>query len=389
LVIAETAVGVTLLIGAGLLLRSLHRLSHVDLGFNPNHLLTASFDLSDVRYNPDQQDRFIHDLTTRLSRLPGVVSAGGALPLPLSNNTLGVSFNLVDRPVTEANEPSASFHLVTSGFFETMQMPLMRGRFFDERDQRNGAPVIIVSAAFARKFFPNEDPLGKRIKVGAGEGPAREKYKTREVVGVVGDLRTESLEKDPVATYYIPLSQLMFGAPTLIVRTVGEPMALSAEIGKVLRSMDAESPLYDIRTMEDYLALDLGRARFQTVLLGLFAGIALLLTAIGLYGVMAQSVAQRTQEIGIRMAMGATREDVRSMVLRHGTFLSIAGTAIGVVSALALARLIESLLYQIPPRDPMTYIGVCGILALVALLASYVPALRATRLDPMVALRYE
>jgi len=166
-------------------------------------------------------------------------------------------------------------------------------------------------------------------------------------------------------------------------------MALSAEIGKVLRSMDAEAPLYDVRTMSDYLALDLGRARFQTVLLGLFAGIALLLTAVGLYGVMAQSVAQRTQEIGIRMAMGATREDVRAMVLRHGTFLSIAGTAIGVVSALALARLIESLLYRIPPRDPMTYVGVCAILALVAFLASYVPALRATRLDPMVALRYE
>jgi predicted permease len=279
--------------------------------------------------------------------------------------------------------------VVTSGFFETMQIPLMRGRFFDERDQRNGEPVMIVSAEFARKFFPNEDPVGKKIKIGAGEGPSRENYKTREVVGVVGDLRTDALDKDPIATYYVPLSQLMFGPPTLVVRTAGEPMAISAEIGKVLRSMDAEAPLYDVRTMADYLALDLGRARFQTVLLGLFAGIALLLTAVGLYGVMAQSVAQRTQEIGIRMAMGATREDVRSMVLRHGTFLSIAGTAIGVVSALALARLIESLLYQIPPRDPMTYIGVCVILGLVALVASYVPALRATRLDPMVALRYE
>ena len=389
LVIAETAVGVTLLIGAGLLLRSLHRLSHVELGFNPDHLLTASFDLSETRYNPDQQDRFIHDLTMRLSRLPGVVSAGGALPLPLSNNRFAISFNLVDHPVPEANEPSAGFHVVTSGFFEAMQMPLMRGRFFDERDQRNGEPVMIVSAAFARKFFPNEDPVGKKIKIGAGEGPLREKYKTREVVGVVGDLRTDALDQDPIPTYYVPLSQLMFGPPTLVVRTAGEPMAAASEVGKVLRSMDAEAPLYDVRTMSDYLALDLGRARFQTVLLGLFAGIALLLTGVGLYGVMAQSVAQRTQEIGIRMALGASREDVRAMILRRGTVLSLAGTAIGVVSALSLARLIESLLYQIPPRDPMTYVGVCGILALVALLASYVPALRATRLDPMVALRYE
>jgi putative ABC transport system permease protein len=209
------------------------------------------------------------------------------------------------------------------------------------------------------------------------------------VVGVVGDLRTDALENDPVATYYVPLSQLMFGPPALVMRTAGEPMAIASEVGKVLRSMDAEAPLYDVRTMTDYLALDLGRARFQTVLLGLFAGIALLLTGVGLYGVMAQSVAQRTQEIGIRMALGASREDVRAMVLRKGTVLSLAGTAIGVVAALVLARLIESLLYQIPPRDPMTYVGVCAILALVALVASYVPALRATRLDPMVALRYE
>lgn len=389
LVIAETAVGVMLLIGAGLLLRSLYRLAHVDLGFNPTHLLTANFDLSDIRYNPDQQDRFINDLVGRLKSLPGVVAAGGAIPLPLSNNHFGVSFNFVDHPVPEANEPSAAFHVVTPGFFETMQMSLIRGRFFDERERRNSQPAIIVSAAFARKFFPNEDPVGKKIEVGAGEGPARENYKTREVVGVVGDLRTDSLEKDPVPTYYIPLPQLMFGAPTLVVRTAGEPMAIASEVGKVLRSMDPELPLYDVRTMDDYLALDLGRARFQTVLLGLFAGIALLLTAVGLYGVMAQTVAQRTQEIGIRMAMGATREDVRAMVLRRGTFLSLAGTAIGVVGALALARLIESLLYQIPPRDPMTYVSVCAILALVALLASYVPALRATRLDPMVALRYE
>jgi predicted permease len=389
LVVAETAVGVMLLIGAGLLLRSLYKLSHVDLGFNPNHLLTADFDLSETKYNPDQQDQFINDFMGRVNRLPGVVSAAGALPLPLGNNNYTVSFNFVDHPVAEANEPVAAFRVVTLGLFETLRMPLLRGRFFDERDQRNAAPVMMVSAAFARKFLPNQDPVGKFLKIGAGEGPAREKYKTREIVGVVGDLRTEDLEKEPVPTYYVPLSQLMFGPPTLVIRTAGEPMAIASEVGRVLRSMEPESPLYDIRTMTDYLALDLGRARFQTVLLGLFAGIALLLTAVGLYGVMAQSVAQRTQEIGIRMAMGATREDVRAMVLRRGTLLSFTGTAIGVICALALARLIESLLYQIPPRDPETYIGVCLILSLVALLASYVPALRATRLDPMVALRYE
>jgi putative ABC transport system permease protein len=389
LVVAETAVGVMLLIGAGLLLRSWQRLTRVDLGFDPDHLLTASFDLSETRYNADQQDRFVNTLLEKLNNQPGVSSAAGAIPLPLSDNNFSVSFNLLDHPVPEANQPSAAFYVVTSGFFETMRMPLVRGRFFNGHDQRNSPPVMVVNAAFAQKFFPNEDPIGKRIEIGAGEGPAREKYKTREVVGVVGNLRNNELGQEPLAAYYIPLPQLMWGPPTLIIRTAAQPAAVAAEVGKVLRSMDSEAPLYDVRTMNDYLALDLGRARFQATLLGLFAGIALLLTAVGLYGVMAQSVAQRTQEIGIRMAMGASRENVRTMVLRSGTFLSLTGTMIGVVGALAFARLIESLLYQIPPRDPTTYFGVCAILAIVALLASYVPAMRATRLDPMVALRYE
>jgi putative ABC transport system permease protein len=378
-----------LLTGAGLLLRSWHRLTRVDLGFNPNHLLTSSFDLSETRYQADQQDRFVHQLVARLNSLPGVVAAAGAIPLPLSDNNLSVSFNLLDHPLPKANQPSAAFYVVTPGFFETMQMPLMRGRFFDERDQRNSPPVMIISAAFARKYFANEDPLGKRIEVGAGEGPARAKYKTREVIGVVGDLRTNQLEKEPPAAYYIPLPQLMWGPPSLVVRTKNEPMSITPAIGKVLHAMDSDSPLYDVRSMEGYLALDLGRARFQATLLGLFAAIALLLTAVGLYGVMAQSVAQRTQEIGIRMAMGASRENVRAMILRRGTLLSLSGTAIGVIGALAFARVIESLLYEIPPRDPMTYVSVCVILGLVALVASYVPAVRATRLDPMVALRYE
>ena len=205
LVIAETAVGVMLLIGAGLLLRSLYRLAHVDLGFSPDHLLTANFDLSETKYNPDQQDRFINDFIGRVKHLPGVVSAAGALPLPLSDNNYNISFNYVDHPVPDSNEPGAAIHLVTPGLFEALRMPLVRGRFFQERDQRNSEPVMIVSAAFAREFFANQDPIGKLLKVGAGEGPARERYKTREIVGVVGDLRTEDLNKDPVPTYYVPL----------------------------------------------------------------------------------------------------------------------------------------------------------------------------------------
>lgn len=389
LVIGETAIGVMLLIGAALLLRSLHRLAHVDLGFDSRALVTANFDLPDTRYNPDQQDRFVQNLLIRIKSLPGVVEASGALPLPLSQDHFTTSFNLLDHPVAEANEPEAAFHVVSPGFFETMRMPLVRGRFFGERDQRNSEPVVIISSAFARKYFPAEDPVGKRIEIGAGEGPTRARYKKREVVGVVGDLRNSSLDKEPAATYYVPLPQLMWGAPTLVIRTAGEQSAIVQSISKVLREMDPEAPLYNVRTMDDYLALDLGRAQFQTVLLGLFAGIALVLTAIGLYGVMAQSVVQRTQEIGIRMAMGASRESVRVMILQRGTFLSLVGTGIGIAGALACAKGIESLLYQTPPRDPITYLGVGVILGLVAVVASYVPAVRATRLDPMAALRYE
>jgi putative ABC transport system permease protein len=311
------------------------------------------------------------------------------VPLPLSDDHFSVSFNQLDHPLPESIQPSAAFYVVTPGFFEGLRMPLIRGRFFDERDSRNSSPTMIISQAFAKKYFPDEDPIGKRIEIGASEGAAREKYKTREVVGVVGDLRTSDLDKLPVASYYVPLPQLMWGAPTLVIRTAGQPYGVVDEIAKTLRSLDPSAPLYNVKSMEDYLALALGRARFQTVLLGLFAGIALLLTAVGLYGVMAQSVAQRTQEIGIRLALGATRESVRSMILRRGTILSLAGTGLGLVGAIIFARLIESLLYEIPPRDPMTYVSVCVLLALVAMLASYIPAFRATRLDPMVALRYE
>jgi putative ABC transport system permease protein len=352
-------------------------------------VLTASFDLSEARYKPDQQDQFVREFLSRINALPGVTSASGAMVLPLGSDTWHISFNWPDHPVKDEDEPGASVNLVSTGFFETLDIPLLRGRTFSDRDSRNGEPTVIVNQEFARKFFPNQDPIGRKIKMGGGEGPARERYKTREIVGVVGDIRNGNLQQPPEATYYVPLPQLMWGTPTLIVRTAGDSSAIAGEIRKVLSSMDSEVPLYAVKTMDDYLALDLGRAKFQATLLSLFAGIALVLTAVGLYGVMAQAVAQRTHEIGVRMAMGASRESVRAMILQRGTFLTLAGTGLGILGALALARLIESLLYQTPPRDPLTYVGVCVVLSAVALVASYVPALRATKVDPMVALRYE
>ncbi|HXM21915.1 MAG TPA: ABC transporter permease [Terriglobales bacterium] len=389
LVIAETAFGVTLLIGAGLLIRSFNRLSHVDLGFNPGHVLTASFDLSETRYNPDQQDRFVQDLFGRIRALPGVTSAAGAIPLPLSDDHFNISFNLLDHPVPKANEPSSGFYVVAPGFFETMEMPLVRGRTFDGRDQRNSAPVMIVTREFAKKYFPNEDPVGKRVKIGAGEGAARASYKIREIVGIVGDIRNSDVVKPPAAAYYIPLPQLMWGPPTLAIRTTGDPNAITGEIRKILASMDPDAPLYDVRTMEDYLALDLGRARFQTVLLGLFAGIALLLTAVGLYGVMSYTIVQRTQEIGIRIALGATRRDVLRMILARSFSMTGLGLLVGILGAVALTRLLSGLLYGVRPIDPLTFVAVSLLLGVVSLLASYIPAWRAARVDPMVALRCE
>jgi putative ABC transport system permease protein len=388
LVIAETALGVMLLIGAGLLIRSFERLSHTDLGFNSAHLVTASFDLSETRYNPDQLDRFVGELLNRVRTLPGVTGAAGSLPLPLNNDGWSISFNLVDHPVPEESQPSAGFYLVTPGFFEAMQIPLVSGRTFDKREQRDSAPVMIITQEFARKFFPNENPIGKRIKIGAGEGPAREKYNTREVIGVVGDIRKSKLRAAPAAAYYVPLPQLMWGPPTLVVKTT-TPSGVVGEIRRTLAAMEPDAPLYDVRSMDDYLALDLGLSRFQTVLLSLFAAIALLLTAVGLYGVMAYAVGQRTHEIGVRRALGATTRDVLRLVMGRGVALTLAGVGIGIVGAVILARFIEAMLYEVPPRDPFTYLSASLTLAAVALLASYVPALRAANVDPLVALRYE
>jgi predicted permease len=277
---------------------------------------------------------------------------------------------------------------VVPGLFETLEVPLLRGRVFDERDQRNSAPVLIINEQFARKFFPHEDPIGRRVKIGATE-EGRESYGTREVVGVIGDTRRSNLAGSPEAALYVPLAQLMWGPPTLVVRTAGDPNAITPEIRKVLASMDPDAPLYEVRALKDYLVLDLGRARFQAWLLGLFAGLALLLTAVGLYGVMAYTVAQRTQEIGIRIALGAKRGDVLRMILARSFFITGVGLVLGIAGASLLTRLFSSLLYEVKPADPTTFAIVSLLLVITSTLASYLPARRAAKIEPVTALRYE
>jgi len=387
LVVAQTALGLMLLVGAGLLIRSLERLRHVDLGLNPDQVLTAYFDLSQTRYNSDQQDQFYRELLRRLRTVPGVVAAGGALPMPLNDDEWTISFNLMDHPLPDSEQPSAGFFIASPGLFEALQIPLISGRFFDESDQRNGTQVMIINQAFAQKYFPNQDPLGHRITIGAGDGKKRSKDRT--VVGVVGNVRSQTLTENPRAAYYVPLSQMIWSPPGLVIRTAGDPLGVVQDVRNTLAGMDAEAPLFDVRSMDDLLALDLGQARFQTLLLGTFAGIALLLTAVGLYGVMAYSVAQRTQEIGIRMALGASRADVLRMVLQRGALLTGAGLVGGIVGALSVTGFMEKMLFDTKPFDPLTIVAVSVILAGTALLASYLPAHRAAKVDPLVTLRVE
>ena len=241
----------------------------------------------------------------------------------------------------------------------------------------------------AKGWATRENPIGKQIEIGAGDGNDRKRWKTREIVGIAGNIRNSDLTDAPNPAYFVPYPQLVWGPPTLAIRTQGDPRQVIDPLRKILASMDRDAPLYDIKTMEDYLALDLGRAKFQTVLLGFFALIALLLTAVGLYGVISYAVAQRTHEFGIRMALGASRTDVLGMVVKGGALLTAIGLVIGVVGALALSRVMQSLLFDIGTHDPLTFGAVCGLLAVVALLACYLPARRATNIDPMIALRVE
>ena len=387
LVVAETALGVVLLVGAGLLIRSFERLTRVDPGFRSKNLLTLNFDLPSGKYNNEKSDQFVREFFDKVRAQPGIDSAAGTAMLPMGNSYNVISFEIEGRPQPKGQDHSAAIVVVTPRYFETMKIPVLQGRTFDERDQRKAPAVMIISQEMAHKYYPGENPIGKRIKIGANDGPGESPW--REIVGVVGDIRNANLSSPPEAMYYIPFSQLIWGTPTIVVHTNMDAAAAAPTVRNVLHEMDPELPLYEIKTMDDYLALSVGRQRFQTILLGCFAGIALLLTAVGLYGVMAYSVAQRTREIGIRMALGATEEEVQKMVLSAGAKMAGIGLGVGIVSALVLTRFMQSMLYEMKSHDPITFVGVCVVLGAVAMLASYIPARRATKVDPVVALRYE
>ncbi|HEX5706322.1 MAG TPA: ABC transporter permease [Pyrinomonadaceae bacterium] len=388
LVVAEVAVSLVLLVGAGLLVQSFMRLMNVSPGFDPEGVLAADITFRGERAkDPVQQVAAAEEIIERASQLAGVESVAAVDPVPMGGSFIAFSFQIEGRaPFEPGQVPNADRRVITPNYFKTMRIPVRSGRAFDERDRADAPPVCIINENFARRHFGGEDPVGQRITT--DETPDE---RPREIVGVVGDVRHGGLEEETSPEYYVPLAQRPVPRVTLMARTSGggDPSALVPSLRGIIRQVDKEIPLYRIHTMEELLSDSVARRRFSMMLLGGFALVALLLAGLGIYGVMSYSVAQRTHEIGIRMALGAQARDVLKMVIGQGMLLAGGGVLAGLVAAVILTRVMSSLLYGVSATDPMTFGGVAAVLTFVALLSCYLPARRATKVDPMVALRYE
>ena len=387
LVVGEVALALVPLVGSGLLIQSFMRLQGVNPGFNPHHVLTINLGLPDARYNAAQQAAFFGQIVERVRALPGVHLASAVVPLPLSEDRMRTSFEIEGRPVPKSEEPLTEFRSIAPDYFRTMEIPLLQGRDFTERDDMKAPAVVIVNQTLAQRFFPNQNPLGKHIKphVSVTEGDKV----MREIVGVVGDVKHRGLGVESEPEVYVPQAQIPFDGKTLVLRTDADPVSVTAAVRREVKSLDKDLPIYSVKPLEQYLSASLAQPRFNTLLLTIFAGVALILAAVGLYGVMSYSVAQRTHEIGIRLALGARQEDVMKLVVGQGLALTLGGVVIGLAGALAFTRLLTTLLFGVSATDPVTFAGVAVLLSAVALAACYLPARRAMRVDPMVALRYE
>ncbi len=399
LVVSEMALAIVLLIGAALLIRTFVALRTVAPGFNPRNVLTMRISLSGPRF---QKSAGVGDLMTavteRVQALPGVISAAGSCCLPLEGG-YGLPFLIVGRPLSKGDRYHGGINYtpVSAGFFETFEIPILRGRYFNVRDDSAALPIAIVNQSMARKYWPKGDPLSDRILIGQGVGPEFAEA-PRQIIGIVGDIRDGGLNRDPQPEAYIPLAQVPDGVTALnsrigpivfLVRTRSDPHALSHAVEKELQQSSGGLPVARIRSMDEVVVESTARADFNMLLLTVFGVSALLLAAIGIYGLTAYSVQQRTPEIGIRMALGAETHNVRSMILLQGMRLVWAGAAIGLVAAYGLSRLIASFLFGVKASDPMVFVTVPAVLSVVALLAVWFPARRATRIAPAEALRYE
>ena len=385
LVVSEVALALVLLVGAGLLVRTLVRLQNVPLGFDPRNVLTMTVAKSPTGTD-EQTGEFFRQLTERIKALPGVVNASVTWQLPLSGAAATTGIEIEGQPNDAANIPIGVIHSAGPGYFRTMGIPLLKGRDFTDHDNMKSPPVIIVNETLVKRFFPDGDALGKHITPSFSTTGEPNK---REIVGVVGDVKHRSLKGDAVPEFYFAQAQMPVTSMTLVVRTVGDPHALVGTVRKEVQSMDGNAPVFSVVTAEEYMARSVASTRFNMTLLAAFAAVALLLTAVGLYGVISFSVSQSTHEIGIRIALGAQTSDVLKLVIGQGMILTFVGVLAGLAAAYWLTRLMASLLFGVGATDFVTFAGVSLLLLVVAALACYIPARRASRVDPVVALRYE
>jgi putative ABC transport system permease protein len=383
LVVSEVALALVLLIGAGLMLRSFMKLTSVDPGLDTKNILTADIRLPRGRYSPPRQAAFYRQLLERLRMTPGVEAASAAFPLPLSGAEEGIGFDIEGgSPHASGQRNIARPRGVGTDYFKTLNIQLQKGRVFRESDGIDAPPVVIINEVLARQYWPNQDPIGKRMVVDIGPG-------WREIVGVVKSVRHMGLDDDLHPEIYWPVAQFPWSNLTLVVRTNGDPLNFVGAVRDQVQAIDKDQPISNIHTMDELLARTVSQPRFNLILLAIFAGIALLLAAIGIYGVVSYLVAERTHEIGIRMALGAQTRDVLKLVVSQGLTLALTGVAIGLITALGLTRLMKSLLFGVGTTDPLTFVVIALLLIIIALLACWTPARRAAKVDPLLSLRQE
>ena len=391
LVVVEVALSLVLLVGAGLLGKSFLLLSEVRPGFEPEHVLTTVLSLAKAKYpQPEQQQAGFAEIVRRAAAIPGVEAAAVIDPLPLSGDSNANTFLISGRPALRPEDkPMSNHRTISPDYFRALKIPLSRGREFDERDNQHAPPVIIVNETFARRFFPGTEALGQRITI-EGESGENAVPPAREIIGIVGDVRHESLDTESGAEYYVPYTQAPEAVMSLVVRSSADsPVGLAVSMREVIKQIDKDQYVGAIQPMTKLVTDSVARRRFNALLTGLFAIVALLLASVGIFGVLNYTVAQRTQEIGLRVALGAQTRDVLRLVLGQGLRLIIFGLALGLAASFALTRVLAGMLFGVTPTDPVTFVVVSFLLTSVALFACYIPARRATKVDAIVALRYE